>query len=196
MITLVNHITDAELPLSLVEHKVLEELKAQRPRYVNAMEFAASKRLIVSENYSSCQGVVFQDEKFRKGAHAHNHHSSDPYYFLTGRSKHIDTAISDPAKIFQDLKKVFAVHIYHTDFNEWSTECINTALTGIGMTGEKIVHIPIKSKIEGIVEYLSIAHDVQNGKVYVFPEDFDKGICFDLKEYITAKKHSHNNILP
>ncbi len=172
---LIRTITEADIPLELVDKEVFAQLKARDHTYVHARQLKSSRDLLISEDFSKCQGVCFLDDRNEVGALAHNYSTHDPYDTLTGECTGGEYHLEDPREIFDNLGRVLAVHVYHEHCYEWPQNWIKGALARIGI--KKLVHIPIKSKHKGIFSR-HIVHDVRNGSVYVFPTDFDAGFRF------------------
>ena len=174
-IDLVRAITDAKLPLELVDEKLLEQLKARKHTYVGARQLKSGPDLLISEGFARCQGISFLNGK-DIGALAHNYSTHDPYYALTGAWTGGEYHLEDPRAIFRDLGEVLAVHVYHEGCHSWPQCWVEGALERIGITN--VVHIPIKSKEPGKVFWRDIVQDVKEGSVYVFPRDFGCGIKY------------------
>lgn len=180
-IELIKAITDADLPLELADKSILTELKLKKPTYVEARALRSSREVLISENFARCQGIVFLNNCREIGALAHNHPSQDPHYTLTGAWTGGQQHLEDPKKIFSDLSKVSAVHMYHESTYDYPERWINGALNKIGI--EQIIHIPIKSKKPGQVFWRDMALDVKDGSVYIFQTEFDYGIKYQPKKW-------------
>jgi len=173
-------LTDADVPLGLVYDRSFDDFKAQQPTWVSARQLKSSKGILISDGFSRCQGVSFLDKRLEVGAIAHNHPRDDPYYTLTGKWSEYEKRFEDPKKIFEDMNKVVAVHVYHEGRYSWPERCIEKALKRTGI--ERVVHIPIKSKESGRVFWRCMAQDVKKGEVYIFPTDFNYGLCYKLNQ--------------
>lgn len=178
-IELIRAITEADLPLELVDWKVFEQLKAREHTYVGARELKSAHDLLISESFARCQGVSLLNSSRDTGALAHSYSTHDPYYTLTGKWSGGEYHLEDPRAIFDDLSEVSAVHIYHEERYVWPERWIEGALGGIGI--KNVVHIPIKSKEVGRVFWRHMVQDVKDGFVYVFPTDFNIGIKYNPK---------------
>ncbi|MBW2970314.1 hypothetical protein KY309_00010 [Candidatus Woesearchaeota archaeon] len=189
---LVQAITDADLPLELVDISLFDSLKTRRFVNVKPRMLKSSNNLLVSEYFSKCQGVCFVDDYRRVGAIAHNIPSEDPNYTLTGRWSGSDPNLEDPRIIFDDMTKVMAVHVYHEWKHEWPEVWVEGALQRIGI--ERVVHIPIKSKTRQMKFWRHIVHDVKDSSVYVFPVDFENGIRFRPELYDLIADYSAFNV--
>ncbi len=165
-------VTDADLPIEIVEKSYLDYLKTQNPTYVSTRQLRSSNGIIISENFARCQGITFLDNAQGIGALLHNYSLNDPYYTIKGQWSNGEN-IEDPQKIFNCMNRVTAVHVYDKSSYEWPENCVTAPLIDIGI--EKIFHVPIKSK-NGRNYWRDIALDVKEGFVYVFPTDFDYGI--------------------
>ena len=171
-------ITDADIPLCDASRDVFQYLKTQNHTYVSPKQLKSSRGILISEGFARCQGVGFLDKRYRIGALAHNHPSYNPFYFLTGEWSMYGKDLEDPRKIFRDRDSVVAVHVYHEEMYEFPESWIERALDRVGV--KRVVHIPIKSKKPGMTFWRHIAQDVKSDSLYVFPTDFDYGICFNL----------------
>ncbi len=176
---LIREITEANLPLELVARETFEQFKAKKHVYVAPRELRSSKDILISENFSRCQGISFFDNSRKIGALAHNYSEHDPYNILTGAWTGGVFHLENPKAIFSDImSQVSAVHIYHADAHNYPERWIEGALGRVGITN--IVHVPIKSKKVSIIQWRHIVQDVKDGSVYIFPTDFDKGIKYRL----------------
>lgn len=173
---LIRAMTDAVVPLEVVDREVLTQLKAQNPIYVSPRQLRSSHGVLISENFARCQGVSFLDDGREVGALAHNYSTHDPYYTLTGKWAGSEHHLEDPRSVFDDLTRVLAVHVYHIHRYEWPESWIEGALANLGV--KRVVHIPIKPKESGRVFWRHIAQDVRDGSVYIFPTDFDIGVKY------------------
>ncbi len=171
---LIRRITGADLPLELIAGNRFEDFKKEKPKYVGPRELRSSKGILISENFARCQGISFLDDERQIGALAHNYSTHNPFYFLTGQWSRRD--IENPKKIFRNMKRVLAVHVYHEGNYEWPEVWITDALKRTGI--ERIIHIPIKSEKPGKRFWRDMVQDVREGSIYVFPTDFEFGIKY------------------
>jgi hypothetical protein len=177
---LIRTITEANLPLELVAKEEFDNFKAKKHTYVAPMELRSSKGILISENFSRCQGIVLFDYKAKVGALAHNYSENDPYDTLTGAWTGEIFHLEDPKATFSDTSRVLAVHVYHEYAHDYPERWIEGALERVGI--KNVIHIPIKSKEAHRIQWRHVVHDVKDGSVYIFPTDFDKGIKYHLND--------------
>jgi hypothetical protein len=177
---LITKLTEADLPLQAIELSFLDQLKSKPHTYVHTMDLKSSSQLLISENFARCQGISFFSPKKTIGALAHHYPAFDPYNTLTGKWTGGEHHLEDPKAVFDDLSQITAVHTYHIENHRWPEQWIEGALATLGIT--KVIHIPIKSRMQGGAEWRHVAQDVKEGSLYIFPTDFDFGIKYKALE--------------
>src|SRR3989344_5434295 len=108
-------ITDADLPLETVDRSKFAELISQVHTYVETGELKSSNGILISEDFVRCQGVALVDRDRGLGALAHLFPKDDPYEFLSGKLRRDGDHIEKPQRIFSDMSRVKAVHVYGFD---------------------------------------------------------------------------------
>jgi|GEM_PF-5701387 len=172
----IKSMTDSKIPLELAGLELLAQIRIRPHTFVAPRELKSSKGVLLSDNFSRCQGISFVEPNGRVGALAHNFSLHDPYNTLTGAWTGGDYDLEDPKKIFGNLGEVVAVHMYHKERHDWPEVWVGRALKSIGVG--KVIHIPIRSKGSEEINPRSMVHDVEKGAVHIFSQDHGFGITY------------------
>lgn len=92
-----------------------------------------------------------------------------------------DGLTDDSVRLFANRERIIPVHVYNETGQIRTELSIDEVLQGMGF--QKPIHIPVKSKPGAEVpEPTHLAYAVQTGTIYIFPQEFDFGICTTIKE--------------
>jgi len=177
---LIKAVTDVDLPFEITEPSVLNEIIAKKPSVVSERQLVSSEEILISYKFANCQAIALLGNRI--GALAHNVSGDNPQNSLTGERTNKEERREDPRIIFPNRNNTLAFHIYLINNYQWSEQIINEALKQIRIN--HIYHLPIKSRVENHPTLRNVALDVPQRKLYIFPIDFDYGICLPIDKIV------------